>query len=155
MSHARNKTEVPDKKKTPLTAKKPVPVLEEVRRIAKAAQPHGIVRGKTYLYFCVQPSQEQVVFQTILKKRLMQIIAVYNYKDQIIGYVVQFGAKPVLDISSTGEGVAIFFSKEDGKHQNVKPKVIFTDQKLRVLSFDNQDFFVSVKWKSSQTGMEV
>ena len=122
-------------------------VLSEIREVVQKAKPFHIIKGKTYIYFCVQPTQEAVVFQQILKKRLLGVVAVYNYKDVIIGYLVEFKKKPHLDISSNAEGAAIFFSQ---KIAHMKPKVLFSDHKLRVLAFGTQDFFISVKWKSNQ-----
>jgi hypothetical protein len=137
------------KKKAVVAKAKPKPhPFDEVREVVKRAKAFQIVKGKSYLYFCVQPTQEAIVFQQVLKKRLLNIVSIYNYKDNIIGYLIEFPIeKPHLDISKTGEGAAIFFSE---KIEHKKLKLAFADQKLRVLSFDDQDFFVSVKWKSNQ-----
>jgi hypothetical protein len=126
---------------------KSAPVLAEIREVVQKAKPFHIIKGKTYLYFSVQPTQEAVVFQQIIKKRLLGVVAVYNYKDTIIGYLVEFKKKPYLDISKNAEGAAIFFS---GKTAHTNPKVLFSDHKLRILAFGDQDFFISVKWKSNQ-----
>lgn len=123
-------------------------VFDEIRNVVKKARPFQIVKGKSYVYFCVMPSQEAIVFQQVMRKRLLSIAAVYNYKDNIIGYLVEFPKdKPHLDISKGAEGAAIFFSQ---RMEHTKPKLIFADQKLRVLSFQDQDYFISVKWKSNQ-----
>lgn len=129
--------------------KEKISVFDEIRGLVKKAKPFHIVKGKAYLYFCVQPTQETIVFQQILKKRNLSVAAVYNYKDNIIGYLVEFpNQKPHLDISKGAEGAAIFFSD---KLDHRKPKVVFADQKLRILNF-GQDYFISVKWKSNQGG---
>ena len=121
---------------------------DEIRGVVKKAKPFHIVKGKTYLYFCVQPTQENIVFQQVMKKKNLSIAAVYNYKDSIIGYLIEFlKEKPHLDISKGAEGAAIFFSK---RVKHTKPKLVFADQKLRVLAFPEGDYFISVKWKSNQ-----
>lgn len=136
-----------DKKAKSVKSAKPK-VFDEVRGVVKRAKPFHIVKGKNYLYFCVQPTQEGIVFQQVLKKKLLSIAAVYNYKDSIIGYLVEFPTKkPYLDISKGAEGAGICFTT---KMEHTKPKLVFADQKLRVVSFENNDFYVSVKWKSNQ-----
>lgn len=135
------------KKKKKVKPKPKVSVFDEVRGVVKKAKPFHIVKGKAYLYFCVQPTQETIVFQQVLKKRNLSVAAVYNYKDTIIGYLIEFpGKKPHLDISKGAEGAAIFFSD---KIEHRKPNLVYADQKLRILSF-GQDYFISVKWKSNQ-----
>lgn len=127
--------------------------LDQVRELVKKAKPFTIIRGgNEYAYFSIQPSQEQIVFQQIIKKKKLNIVAVYNYRDMIIGYLIEFNEKAFLDISQTGEGLAIFFGKEESTK---KPKMIFSDQKLRVLEFDPKSFFVSVKWRSNLVTEEV
>lgn len=126
-------------------------LFEEIREIVKKANPFNIIHSPTYLYFSIQPTQEQVVFQQVLKKKNLSIVAVYNYRDVIIGYLVEF-KDAVLNISKSADGVGIFFSD---KEKYPKPKLIFSDAKLRVLAFGADDYYLSVKWKSNMSTEEL
>jgi len=122
-------------------------VQTEIKALAPVAEPFRIVRGTRYLYFPLQNSQEEVTFHPVagLPDNL-QACMVKNFKNTVIGYSVAFlGRKlPVLDLNEFG--AAIFFGK--GTRYRAVPKVLFTDQKFRVVGFDGVDFWVSVKWKS-------
>jgi hypothetical protein len=130
-------------------------LLTELGKIAETAPPHNIVRGKNYLYFSLAPTQEAISTKEICNKPNLKCYAVRNFKNSTIGYLALLGKKP--DNMTLNEfGVALYFSKvgkgKDLKKANLqyrKPNVTFSDAKFRVLSFDNKDYFCSVKWRSN------
>jgi hypothetical protein len=120
-------------------------VFEEIRKIGKLAKPYHIVKGSDYIYFCVQPTQDNMVFQQTITKPNLSLISIYNVRDNIVGYLVKYKGKPFLNISENAEGVGIFFTDN---MTYKKPKVLYSNQKVRVLQFGSKDFYVSIKWKT-------
>lgn len=119
--------------------------LEELKTISKTAPYHVIVEGDGYLYFSIQPTQEDISLHEVAKEKSINFYAVKNFKNTVVGYVAELKKKPlVLNIEEFG--AAIFYTKTI---LYKKSKVIFSDQKVRIVSFDSKDYFVSVKWKSN------
>ena len=119
--------------------------MEELKTITNNAPQHVIVEGKGYLYFSLMPTQEEINLEKLLQDNSIQILSVRNFKNVVIGYKIQFLKKPKL-LNIEEFGAAIFYTKTDSYK---KPKVVYSDQKLRVISFDSKDYFISVKWKSN------
>lgn len=119
--------------------------LEEIKTISKNAKPHITVQGNGYLYFSIQPTQEDISLKSIAKEKNVSCYSVLNFKGTVIGYVVLLKKKPLL-LNIEEFGAAIFYTKADIYK---KAKIIFSDQKFRVIAFDSNDIFVSVKWKSN------
>ena len=129
--------------------------LLEINRLAQSAPIHKIVRGKNYLYFALQPTQEIVSLKSLCQKPNLRCYSVKNFKGSIIGYVVQLRKTPE-DINISEFGVSIFYSKPkkiektekiNYKYRNLK--VSFSDTKFRSISFGSMDHFFSVKWRSN------
>jgi hypothetical protein len=114
----------------------------EVKQIAQRTDPQKIVRGKNYVYFSIQPSQEEVTFARLGRRGKLTFYSVNNFRSAVIGYLVCYREA---QIQATEFGVAFFYSK---KQSYQKLKVDFSDSRFRLLSFDSKDYFASVKWKS-------
>jgi hypothetical protein len=128
--------------------------LREIEQVAQSAPFKKIVQGKNYLYFSLQPTQEEITIKAVYKKPHLKCYAVKNFKKSIIAYIVQLSKKPQ-DICIHEFGVAIFYSKVS-KAKNKKVnfdyknlKVPFSDAKFRIIALDSKDYFVSVKWRSN------
>ena len=130
----------------PRPAKKIIlPKMEEIYKIARCVDPPKIVLGEDYLYFAIQTTQEEISLRLLAKNSKIECYAVKNFKNANIGYIIRTQGKP--KINANEFGAALFYSKEPKKYKRIK--VLFSDSKIRVLSFDAKDFFVSVKWKSN------
>ena len=114
----------------------------EIKQIAQRTDPQKIVRGKNYVYFSIQPSQEEVTFLGLGKRGKLNIYSVNNFRGATIGYLVSYRDA---QIRATEFGVAFFYSKRQSYQ---KLRVDFSDSRFRLLSFDAKDYFASVKWKS-------
>ena len=122
--------------------------IKEINRLARSAPTHRIIQGVNYLYFSLQPTQEEIKLKTLCTKPNLRCYSVLNFKGSIIGYVVQFGKKPV-DLNIDALGVAIYYSKSGECPTYKKLSIPFFDSKFRVLLLDSKDYFVSVKWRSN------
>jgi hypothetical protein len=128
----------------------------EINQIAQSAPIHKIIQGKTYLYFSLQPTQEEIQFKEICRSDSIKCFEIRNFKNTMIGYLVLLG-KPPEFMNLHEYGAAIYYTKVLGKVQDLKKaglkyskiKVCFSDAKFRVMAFNSKDFFVSVKWKSN------
>lgn len=125
---------------------RPVPVKfrEKLKLLVRRSPQFKIVRDDHYLYFAVQPAQEEVTHRELLRTSKLSCFSVSNSKQTVIGYFVVLNGKPKMTLSEFG---AALFYTEQQHHKRLR--VLYSDQKLRVLSYDEKDFFVSVKWKSS------
>lgn len=116
----------------------------KLQKIIRRAPQHQIVQGAGFLYFSIQPAQEEIHYRELVRNSRIRCYSVLNTKQNVIGYFLQHSGKPLMNLHEFG--AALFYSKQP-HHKKIRP--LFTDQKLRVLAFDERDFFVSVKWKSS------
>jgi len=137
-----------------LKRKAPTPTLkkhieEELRQVAQHVESQRIVRGSCYVYFSIQPSQEEIQICFLFSQKNIDCFVVKNFKNNIIGYLILYKKEPL--IKSSEFGSAFFYS---AKASYKKMKVEFSDSKFRIISFDASDYFFSVKWKSINPSME-
>lgn len=128
----------------------------EINDLSRSAPPCKLVHGGNYLYFSLQPTQEEIKFKEICRVSLLKCFEIRNFKNTMIGYFVLFG-KPPEFLNLHEYGAAIFYNKIVGRVPDLRKaglqykniKVCFSDAKFRVLSFDKKDVFISTKWKSN------
>ena len=125
-------------------------IQSEVERLVRHSSAQQIVRGQGYLYFSIQPTQEDIKIEPLCRKGDVVCFKVLNYRAQIIGYLVVVRNSP--RVVAQEFGAAIYYARRKAYE---KVKVEFWDQKFRLLSFDTRDYFVSVKWKSNNQGEAV
>lgn len=119
-------------------------LLHEINQIIREAPIHKIVRGKQYLYFSIQPTQEQLVMQEIHRDNNITCYAIRNFRENIVGYCVDYNGTP--KIAPEELGIGIFYT-EKVKYRGLTK--LFSDQKFRLFGFDDGDYFASVKWRSN------
>lgn len=122
--------------------------IRELQTIIREAAGSSIVDAGDYVYFCIQPSFEAVHFVQLYQNKQLCTFMVRNFKNNAIGYFVYFEKYP-LERRISDYGASLFFSKKNKAFDSYDDvNVVFSDPKFRLIQFDGQDYFASVKWKS-------
>jgi hypothetical protein len=125
---------------------RPIPTKfrDKLKLLVRRSPQFKIVQSDQYLYFAVHRAQEEVTYRELLRTPKLSCYSVSNSKQVVVGYFILIAKKPKMTL--TEFGAALFYSEQQ-KHR--KLEVLYYDQKLRVLSFDGRDIFISCKWKSN------
>lgn len=123
--------------------------IRELQTIIREAVNSSIIDAGDYVYFCIQPSFEAVHFVKLYQNHRLCTFMVRNFKNNPIGYFVYFEKYPEHRRISD-YGASLFFSENKKKFDAYEDiQVAFADPKFRLVSFDDTDYFASVKWKSN------
>lgn len=120
-------------------------VESQIRELVRGVTPFVIVQDPRFLYFPLSTTQEEVSFKRLPGSNLLPAFECRNYKGAIIGYGVELSTRPKPFLEIAEFGAAIFFGKGE-RYKTIK--VVFHDQRFRIVQHGEKDFWVSVKWKS-------
>lgn len=123
--------------------------METLQKLFSRANAMTMIKSPGILYYCIQPSQEEVKLKPLHEAKKVKLSSVINFKSQVVGYVFEYsekGAQVIINDKFTSAAISY------GKKTTYNGVTVFNDSKVRLLSFDDLDYALSIKWKGQSEG---